>query len=143
MKPKSSIPRIPSDYDFVQQDTPRYPDDASITVNGERLTLNEVPDAFANGPTRRLTKDMIAAQVAEESGLTKSEATAAVDAVVSTIASALRDGDDVRLTGFGVFHVTKRGERRGRNPRTGATMTIAPSRTPAFRPGSLLKRHVA
>lgn len=78
-------------------------------------------------------------QVASESGLSKKDAGAAVDAVLSTIEKALKSGDDVSFTGFGKFHVAQRGAREGRNPRTGESMTIAASKVPRFTAGSGLK----
>ena len=79
-----------------------------------------------------MTKSEFVDKVASTSGLSKKDAGNAVDAVLSTIESALRRGEDVNFTGFGKFHVAERGAREGRNPRTGETMTIAASRGPAL-----------
>ena len=81
-------------------------------------------------------------KVAAESGLSKKDAGAAVDAVISTIEGELKSGGEVSFTGFGKFHVAKRGAREGRNPRTGETMTIAASNVPRFTAGSGLKKAV-
>jgi DNA-binding protein HU-beta len=81
-------------------------------------------------------------RVASESGLSKKDAGAAVDAVISCIESELKSGGEVSFTGFGKFHVAERGAREGRNPRTGETMTIAASRVPRFTAGSGLKKAV-
>src|SRR3546814_7920003 len=62
--------------------------------------------------------DLVAA-VATGTGLSKSDATKAVDEVFDQITVALKKGDDVRLVGFGTFAVTKRAATQGRNPRTG------------------------
>ena len=62
--------------------------------------------------------------------------------MISTIESALKSGDEVSFTGFGKFHVAKRGAREGRNPRTGETMQIAASKVPRFTAGSGLKKAV-
>jgi DNA-binding protein HU-beta len=88
------------------------------------------------------TKSEFVDKVAESSGLSKKDATAAVDAVISTIESELKSGGEVSFTGFGKFHVAERGAREGRNPRTGETMTIAASRVPRFTAGSGLKKAV-
>jgi DNA-binding protein HU-beta len=81
-------------------------------------------------------------RVAASSGLSKKDAGAAVDAVISTIEEELKAGGEVSFTGFGKFHVAERGSREGRNPRTGETMTIAASRVPRFTAGSGLKKAV-
>ena len=89
-----------------------------------------------------MTKSDFVDKVATESGLSKKDAGSAVDAVISTIENALRSGDEVSFTGFGKFHVAKRGAREGRNPRTGETMQIAASNVPRFTAGSGLKKAV-
>ena len=88
------------------------------------------------------TKSEFVDKVASESGLSKKDAGAAVDAVISSIEDSLKSGDEVSFTGFGKFHVANRGAREGRNPRTGETMTIAASRVPRFTAGSGLKKAV-
>ncbi len=82
--------------------------------------------------------DLIAA-VAEATGITRSEAASAVDVTFEVIAGALKDGADVRLTGFGSFGVADRAAREGRNPRTGEAVEIAASRQVRFKPGKGLK----
>jgi DNA-binding protein HU-beta len=89
-----------------------------------------------------MTKNEFVDKVASSSGLSKKDAGAAVEAVISSIESALSSGEDVNFTGFGKFHVAERGAREGRNPRTGETMTIAASRVPRFTAGSSLKKAV-
>ena len=88
------------------------------------------------------TKSEFVDKVASESGLSKKDAGAAVDAVISTIEGELKSGGEVSFTGFGKFHVAQRDAREGRNPRTGETMTIAASRVPRFTAGSGLKKAV-
>ncbi|KMY60914.1 DNA-binding protein [Geobacillus stearothermophilus ATCC 12980] len=77
--------------------------------------------------------------VAETSGLSKKDATKAVDAVFDSITEALRKGDKVQLIGFGNFEVRERAARKGRNPQTGEEMEIPASKVPAFKPGKALK----
>ena len=89
-----------------------------------------------------MTKSDFVDQVASESGLSKKDAGAAVEAVLGTIEKALSGGDAVSFTGFGKFHVAQRGAREGRNPRTGESMTIAASKVPRFTAGSGLKKAV-
>ena len=88
------------------------------------------------------TKAEFVDKVAAKSGLSKKDAGAAVDAVISSIEESLKAGNEVSFTGFGKFHVANRGAREGRNPRTGETMTIAASRVPRFTAGSGLKKAV-
>ena len=89
-----------------------------------------------------MTKNEFVDRVASTSGLSKKDAGSAVDAVIKSIEDALGSGEEVNFTGFGKFHVAERGAREGRNPRTGATMTIAASRVPRFTAGSGLKKAV-
>ncbi len=77
--------------------------------------------------------------VAEEAGLTKADATRAIDATFKTITDALVKGDKVPLVGFGTFAVSERAAREGRNPRTGATVQIAARKAITFKAGSALK----
>ena len=82
-------------------------------------------------------------QVARDAGLNKAQAGRAVDAVLNAITGALEQGEEVRLTGFGNFRVTKTAARTGRNPRTGETINIKAGKRPAFSPGSRLKQAVS
>ena len=77
--------------------------------------------------------------VAEKTGLTKKDATVAVDAVFGSIQDFLEKGDKVQLIGFGNFEVRERAARKGRNPQTGAEIEIPASKVPAFKPGKALK----
>ena len=83
-------------------------------------------------------QDLIGA-VSGASGLSKSDTVKAVEAVFDSISGALKQGDEVRLVGFGTFSVTKRKASTGRNPRTGETMTIKASTQPKFKAGKGLK----
>ncbi len=77
--------------------------------------------------------------VAEEAGLTKAQAGAAVEAVLSGITNALAGGDSVSIVGFGTFSVAERGPRTARNPRTGETIEVPASKAPKFKAGKALK----
>ena len=77
--------------------------------------------------------------VADDAGLSKADATRAVDAVITAITKALKKGDQVALVGFGTFAVKERAARQGRNPRTGETIQIAASHVPGFKAGKALK----
>lgn len=77
--------------------------------------------------------------VADAAGLSKADATRALDAVLGCITDALKKDDQVSLVGFGSFLVRKRAARTGRNPQTGAEIKIAAANVPAFKPGKALK----
>ena len=77
--------------------------------------------------------------VADEAGLSKADATRAVESVINAITKALQGGTQVSLVGFGTFTVKKRAARTGRNPRTGETIEIRASKVPGFRAGKALK----
>ncbi|MGE4659988.1 MAG: HU family DNA-binding protein [Arenicellales bacterium] len=77
--------------------------------------------------------------VAAKTGLGKSQAGSAVESVLDVITEALTRGDSVSLVGFGIFSVSERAGRMGRNPRTGESIAIAPSRAPKFKAGKGLK----
>ena len=70
---------------------------------------------------------------------TQDGVTRAVDGVFDSIRGALSKGKEVRVVGFGTFHVTKRAASQGRNPRTGQAIQIAATKTPGFRAGKGLK----
>jgi DNA-binding protein HU-beta len=79
------------------------------------------------------------AEVAERAGLTKADAGKAVEALVGSITDVLKQGDEVRIAGFGTFGISERGERQGRNPQTGARITIAASKAAKFTAGKAVK----
>lgn len=89
-----------------------------------------------------MNKNDLISQVAEDSGLSKADATKAVDAVFDNIAGALGKGGEVRLVGFGTFSVSHRKATTGRNPRTGETIQIKASNQPKFKAGKALKEAV-
>jgi DNA-binding protein HU-beta len=90
-----------------------------------------------------MNKSDLVDSLADKTGITKADASRAVDALFSTddgiISRALRKGDRVQITGFGTFEARKRKARTGRNPRTGETIKIAASKSPSFRAGKGLK----
>ena len=86
-----------------------------------------------------MNKNDLIATVADNNGLTKADAAKAVDGVFDAIAGALKNGDEIRLVGFGSFSVVERVARQGRNPQTGAAIQIAASRQPKFKAGKALK----
>jgi DNA-binding protein HU-beta len=77
--------------------------------------------------------------IADKADVSKACAARALDATIEGITTALKNGDQVALVGFGTFCVKARSERQGRNPQTGETMRIAASISPSFKPGKALR----
>lgn len=86
-----------------------------------------------------MTKNELADKVAERAGLAPSEARRALDATIETVSEELAAGGEVSIAGFGKFSVSHRAARQGRNPATGATITIAASKAAKFSAASALK----
>lgn len=90
-----------------------------------------------------MNKSDLVDALADETGMTKADATRAMDALFSTsdgiIAKALKARKRVQITGFGTFESKFRKARQGRNPRTGETIQISATHTPSFRAGKGLK----
>lgn len=86
-----------------------------------------------------MNKTELVAAMAEKAGLSKKDAEAALAAFTAAVADALKAGDKIQLVGFGTFEVSERAARTGRNPQTGAEMTIAASKAPKFKAGKALK----
>lgn len=80
--------------------------------------------------------------MANETGITKKDAEKTYNAFTNIITNELSNDRKVQLVGFGSFEVSHRGKRMGRNPATGEEMMLAASKTPKFKPGSVLKSAV-
>lgn len=85
-----------------------------------------------------MNKAQLIAQIAEDAGVTKTQANAALDSFVSTVTKTLKKGDKVTLVGFGTFSVSKRAARTGRNPQTGAAIKIKAKKVAKFKAGKEL-----
>ena len=86
-----------------------------------------------------MNKGDLVEAVAASAGLSRADATKAVDATLDAIQGTLADGGSVSLVGFGTFSVKARAARMGRNPRTGEAIQIAASNVPGFKAGKGLK----
>ncbi len=86
-----------------------------------------------------MNKTELVAAMAEQAGLSKKDAEAALKAFTDVVANELKADGKVQLVGFGTFEVSERAAREGRNPQTGETMTIAASKAPKFKAGKALK----
>ncbi len=86
-----------------------------------------------------MNKTNLIDQIAEKTDLTKAQAKAALEATLLSIETALKEGEQVQLIGFGTFKVNHRAARTGRNPQTGKEIQIAAANVPAFVAGKALK----
>ena len=86
-----------------------------------------------------MNKTQLIEAIAAKADIKKKDAEAAVNALTDVIAEALKAGDKVQLVGFGTFEVKERAARDGRNPKTGETIKIEASKSPAFSAGKGLK----
>ena len=81
-------------------------------------------------------------KIATASGISKTSASEAIDALVDGVTTALKKGERVTLVGFGTFAVSQRRARNGRNPQTGSVIKIAARKVAKFTPGVELKKAV-
>jgi nucleoid DNA-binding protein len=89
-----------------------------------------------------MNKSELVAHIATSAGLTKAQATAALQAFETSVIDTLANGGEVTLIGFGTFKVTDRAARTGRNPKTGEEIQIAASKVPTFKAGKAFKQAV-
>ena len=86
-----------------------------------------------------MTKPEVVTLVVAQTGLGKGEVEKTVNTFLEVITDALKKGEKVNLVGFGVFDISARKARTGRNPQTGAEISIPASKNPRFRASKLLK----
>ena len=89
--------------------------------------------------SKTLTRADLAEALVEKVGLPRNESQELVELVLSEISDALANGDPVKLSSFGSFGIREKGERIGRNPKTGEEVPITPRRVLVFRPSHVLK----
>jgi len=89
-----------------------------------------------------LTKAQMADRLFDELGLNKREAKEIVDMFFGELRISLESNEQVKLSGFGNFELREKGERPGRNPKTGEEIPITARRVVTFRPGQKLKARV-
>jgi DNA-binding protein HU-beta len=89
-----------------------------------------------------MNKNELIQAISEKTDSTKAQAERTVLALLEVISETLQKGESITLPGFGTFEVRDRGERTGRNPKTGEELKIAASKVPAFKPGAPLKAAV-
>ena len=91
-------------------------------------------------PTIPLSK--VAAELAEKTGMTKTDASGALEEFITLVVRHLKKGNKVRVTGLGIFQVRSRPARMGRNPATGEAIKIKASKKVAFRVAKDLKEAI-
>ena len=92
--------------------------------------------------TRTITRADLADAVCNEVGLSRNESSDLVESVLDEISSALIGGDTVKISSFGSFSVREKGERIGRNPKTGIEVPISPRKVLVFRASHVLKDRI-
>ena len=89
-----------------------------------------------------MTKDELIEKMADDVGITKSQATQAVKSMFDGIITSLQHGNKVSFSGFGTFDISSRKARTGRNPQTGEEIQIAASKVPKFKAGKAFKEAI-
>ncbi len=91
---------------------------------------------------KTLTRADLAEAVVHKVGLPRNESQELVELVLSEIASSLARGDSVKLSSFGSFGIRQKGQRVGRNPKTGQEVPITPRKVLVFRPSNIMKDRI-
>lgn len=91
---------------------------------------------------KTLTRADLAEAVVRKVGLPRNESHELVELVLSEISMALATGDPVKLSSFGSFGIRQKGQRIGRNPKTGQEVPITPRRVLVFRPSNIMKSKI-
>ena len=91
---------------------------------------------------KTITRAQLSEAVYQEVGLSRNESADLLEAVLDEISGALAKGDSVKISSFGSFSVRSKGQRIGRNPKTGEEVPITPRRVLVFRPSQLLKKKI-
>ncbi len=91
---------------------------------------------------RTVTRAHLSDAVYQEVGLSRNESAELVESVLSEITTSLSSGDAVKISSFGSFYVREKGQRMGRNPKTGEEVPILPRRVLVFRPSHVLKDRI-
>ena len=91
---------------------------------------------------KTLTRADLAEAVVRKIGLPRNESQELVELVLSEISASLARGDPVKLSSFGSFGIRQKGERVGRNPKTGKEVPITPRKVLVFRPSNIMKERI-
>jgi integration host factor subunit alpha len=91
---------------------------------------------------KTLTRADLAEAVYQRLGLSRTESAALVELMLAEICSAVERGETVKLSSFGSFVVRSKGERVGRNPKTGVEVPITPRRVMVFKPSNVMRARI-
>lgn len=105
-----------------------------LALRGERGSMRS---------TDTLTRAEIAEAIHRKLGLSRAESLAMVETILQHMSNALSSGENVKISGFGTFLLRDKGERVGRNPKTGIEVPITPRRVLTFRASQMLKDRIA
>ncbi len=100
------------------------------------------PWAWGAMSEKTITRAQLSEAVYQEVGLSRNESADLLEAVLNEISGALGEGQTVKISSFGSFSVRSKGQRIGRNPKTGEEVPILPRRVLVFRPSQLLKKRI-
>jgi integration host factor subunit alpha len=106
------------------------------------LAASAPTDASSSSASRTVTRVDLAEAVYQQVGLSRKESAALVEMVLGELANSLVEGDAVKLSSFGSFVVRHKGERIGRNPKTGVEVPITERRVLVFKPSNVLKARI-
>ncbi|MFZ1101626.1 MAG: integration host factor subunit alpha [Hyphomicrobiaceae bacterium] len=91
---------------------------------------------------KTLTRADLAETVVQKVGLPRNESQEMVELVIKVLSDQLAEGEAVKLSSFGSFNIRQKGERVGRNPKTGKEVPITPRRVLVFRPSNIMKDRI-
>lgn len=103
---------------------------------------NPSPEAGQAMSGKTVTRADLCEAVYQKVGLSRTESASLVELVLKEITDCLERGETVKLSSFGSFVVRKKGQRVGRNPKTGTEVPISPRRVMVFKPSAILKQRI-
>ena len=91
---------------------------------------------------KTITRAQLGEAVYQEVGLSRNESASLLETVLNEISESLARGESVKISSFGSFSVRQKGQRIGRNPKTGEEVPILPRKVLVFRPSQILKNRI-
>ena len=113
---------------------------ANSSANDSRPASNA--ETAASATQKRLTRADLAEAVVQKVGLPRNESQDLVELILQEISTSLASGETVKLSSFGSFGIRQKGQRVGRNPKTGQEVPITPRRVLVFRPSNIMKQRI-
>ena len=115
---------------------------AGNATRGPDAGLIAVPRSDAMDTAGTLTRADLAEALHSEIGLSRAESSKIVERILHEMCAALSRGENVKISGFGTFVLRDKGERVGRNPKTGVEVPIAPRRVLTFRASQMMRERI-